>query len=847
MAGGTRPSARRHAPARPRSAPPTGAVSSSLKHELQAVRQHLQEIQDKHRVLLEITDTGYVIVDNQGRVLDANAEYVRLSGHHELDELLGRNVAEWTAEHDRGRNGEKVRKCAEEGSVRGLVVDYQWHDGTIVPIEINASTLATDAGQVIVSVCRDISRRRRDEQLMIAQRDLALGLGTTHDLAAGLRLCLLTSIRVSKMDCGGIYMADPASGGLLMLVHEGFSPTFVAAVHRCDKNSPKTRLVMRGIPEYHAFDQLGRTFDAAQIVEGLRSVAVIPVQIQGKVIGCMHIASHTMHEVPQFSRVALEAIAAQMSNAVERLRLLDDLRDERGLFVAGPVVVFKWRNNPKQGFPVEYVSPNVATQFGYQPNDFLSGRVGYMGLIHPDDMEARNKTALKHKDHPRSWYEEEYRLKHADGLYRWVRDCTMTLRSADGVLTHFLGYIQDVSQHKRADEDRRNIESQMLHAQKLESLGVLAGGIAHDFNNILMAILGNIDLALMDIPPESPTYKNLHEAERASRRAADLCRQMLAYAGRGSYQPRPHDVSGVVDDMRRMLEVSVSKKTQLRFELSRQLPAIETDLSQLHQVVMNLVINASEAMVDRNGTVVVSTGLMECDRACLHDALLGESLAAGPYVYIEVADMGCGMDAETRARIFDPFFTTKSSGRGLGLAAVLGIVRAHHGAIKLTSEPDRGSTFRIMLPASVEAAKPLPDAADHNREWRGSGTLLLVDDEETIRTVGRKMLELLGFTVLTASSGPTAIEMFRAHADDILGVILDLTMPQMGGDEVFPVLRGIKPDIPVLLASGYSEQELARRLNKLGFVGFIQKPYTINMLASKLRAMLDTGTRTHTD
>jgi len=825
---------RRYAPARPRGATPA-AASSALKHELQAVRQSFQEIQDKHRLLLEITDTGYVVVDSTGHVLDANAEYVRVSGYHEFDEIDGRNVTEWTAGYDRERNSGAVRKCIEDGSVHGLVVDYQWHDGTVVPVEVNAATLATNAGTIIVSVCRDISSRRRDEKLMVAQRELALALGTTHEFDAGLHLCLLTAIRVSGMDCGGILLLDPATGDLLLMVHEELSHAFVASMRRSPAASLRTRLVMRGTPVYQENGQLGGVLDQAQRIESLRAIAVIPFASEGWVIGCMMVASHTTDEVPHFARVALEAIAAQTSNAVERLRLLDDLRVERGLFVAGPVVVVKW--DTISGKPPHYVSPNIAVQFGYTQEQFLKS-IDYGAIMHPDDVVHCTAEIAQYIKERRPWYEQEYRLRHANGQYRWVYDFTVVERDAAGAITHYLSYLLDVTDRKQAELERQNIETQMLHAQKLESLGILAGGIAHDFNNILMAILGNIDLAMLDAAPGSPMQKSLQDAEQASRRAADLCRQMLAYSGRGSYQLRPHNLSEVIDDMSRLLEVSISKKATLHFNLDTQVPAIEADLSQIHQIVMNLVINASEAVAEPGGAISVSTGRLECDRAYLKGFLLGEGLAEGTYVFIEVADTGTGMDGETRSRIFDPFFTTKSSGRGLGLAAVMGIMRAHHGAIGVESQPSQGTTFRVLFPASVELAKPLPGRATAGDEWHGSGTLLLVDDEETIRIVAKKMLMLLGFSVLTAANGPEAVELFRSHAAEVTGVILDLTMPQMGGEEVFPLLRAIKSDVPVLLASGYSEQELTRRLNAQGFVGFIQKPYTLKMLSEKLRATL---------
>ncbi|MFH1026565.1 MAG: transporter substrate-binding domain-containing protein [Pseudomonadota bacterium] len=394
------------------------------------------------------------------------------------------------------------------------------------------------------------------------------------------------------------------------------------------------------------------------------------------------------------------------------------------------------------------------------------------------------------------------------------------------------GFTIDITERKRAEEERLQLEKQLLHTQKLESLGVLAGGIAHDFNNILMAVIGNADLALMRINRESPAVENLHRIEKAAERAAELAKQMLAYSGKGKFVIECLDMNRLLEEMLHMLEVSISKKAVLRFTLHTPLPTVEADATQMRQIIMNLVINASEAIGDRSGVISVSTGCMECDRNYLKDVWLDESLSDGLYVYLEITDSGCGMDRETMAKLFDPFFTTKFTGRGLGMAAVLGIVRGHHGAIKVYSEPGKGSSFKILLPAADRPPEVSCSESD-SADWRGSGTVLLVDDEETVRGIGGEMLRELGFQVLTASDGRDALEIFRGR-DDISFVILDLTMPHMDGEQCFRELRRLKPEVKVIMTSGYNEYEVTQKFIGKGLAGFIQKPYRLAVLRDVL-------------
>ncbi len=395
-------------------------------------------------------------------------------------------------------------------------------------------------------------------------------------------------------------------------------------------------------------------------------------------------------------------------------------------------------------------------------------------------------------------------------------------------------FVRDLSERRKAEEERHNLEARMQDVQKLESLGVLAGGIAHDFNNLLMAILGNADLALHNLSPASPARSSVEDIERASQRAADLCRQMLAYSGKGRFVVGRYDLTEIVREMTRMLEISISKKAALHYRFAGDVPPVQVDVTQMRQVIMNLITNASEALGDDGGVISVSSGAMECDRAYLSESYLDDNLPEGRYVFLEVADTGCGMDAETRRRIFDPFFTTKFAGRGLGLAAVLGIVRGHKGAIKVYSEPGKGTTIKILLPAAEWTPEEREPAAEKSSRPRGSGTILLVDDDPNVRVVGSAMLELLGYKALTASNGREGLEVFRGRGDEITLVILDLTMPEMGGEEAFREIHRLRSDVRVILSSGYNEQDVVQRFAGKGLAGFIQKPYTVAMLRETL-------------
>ena len=373
--------------------------------------------------------------------------------------------------------------------------------------------------------------------------------------------------------------------------------------------------------------------------------------------------------------------------------------------------------------------------------------------------------------------------------------------------------------------ERQKTEAALRQAQKLESLGVLAGGIAHDFNNLLTGILGNASLILDTSSQLDPDRLSLEDIVALSKRAADLTNQLLAYAGKGRFVITKFDLSELVLEMLRLIQTSIPKMVRLELALAPDLPWIEADASQIQQIVMNLVINAAEAIGPEGGTVWVSTGVAEIES--------GDERAPGRYVYMEVRDSGCGMDEATRAKIFDPFFTTKFAGRGLGLAAVSGIVRGHNGRMQLESVPGGGSTFRISLPA-LEGNFPRAEKTSSSRDLHGTGTILVVDDEVAVRRVAKAMLEHLGYAVLVAENGLEGVTIFEQRAADITAVLLDMTMPVMDGEHALQHMRAIRPDVPVLVSSGYSEVVARARFNDSVSVDFIQKPYTVAELAKKI-------------
>lgn len=486
-----------------------------------------------------------------------------------------------------------------------------------------------------------------------------------------------------------------------------------------------------------------------------------------------------------------------------------------------------------------FASEGMLQLTGFSADDFVAGRKNIAELTHPAD-RALIRQAVATGIKERRGFESEYRIIHRDGHEKWVLVRGRPVYEASGDLRFIEGMAIDVTALKNAEAEKIAFERNLLETQKLESLGVLAGGIAHDFNNLLTAILGNASLMRYAVPRDETAQVHLAQIENAARRAADLCAQMLAYAGKGKLSSGRIDLSKLVRETTSLLEISIGKNCGLVLNLADDLPSVLGDATQLRQIVMNLVINGSDAIGEEaGGKITVTTFTRQADAALLNSALHHPKLEAGPYVGLEVRDNGCGMTAETVGRIFEPFFTTKFSGRGLGLSAVIGIVQSHRGALFVESEPGHGSTFRLLLPAAsgLAAENAKPAAVPSLQSLRG--TILIADDEESVRLMVGKMIQRHGGAALVAENGQRALEIFREQRDKIDLILLDLTMPGLSGEEILLQLQQMKATQKIVIMSGYGEEETMQRCAELGVVGFISKPFELHAVVAKLHSLLN--------
>jgi PAS domain S-box-containing protein len=404
------------------------------------------------------------------------------------------------------------------------------------------------------------------------------------------------------------------------------------------------------------------------------------------------------------------------------------------------------------------------------------------------------------------------------------------------VILHAL--IRDVSAQKQLEEEKMILQQQLQHAQKLESLGVLAGGIAHDFNNILAVINGHCYMLKTD---SENTGNHVTGIENAVARAAELCRQMLAYAGKAQLDKSQVNVASLVVDIVNMLKSTLNQNAVIRFDCSADIPYIEGDASQLSQIAMNLIINASESINEAQGQIFVSLANTNVEVGQTEKDHLGKTIPPARYLVLEVTDTGSGMDDETKQRIFEPFYTTKFMGRGLGMSAVLGIITAHNGALQLISQPGLGATFKIYLPVSKEFHKEEFPQQEPSVPWHGTGTILLVEDEEQTRLIVKNMLNKLGFTVIEASNGKEALEEYYTKASDITLVMTDLGMPIMDGYALFSELKKLNPQLPIIISSGFGNAVITSRIPSRDIAGLVSKPYSFELLREVLQRITGRG------
>ena len=501
-----------------------------------------------------------------------------------------------------------------------------------------------------------------------------------------------------------------------------------------------------------------------------------------------------------------------------------------------PGMAYRCRYNA--GLEVIYVSEGTLALTGYTAAEFISGTIHFRDVTHPADLaRIRDETRSALKEHRA--VEVEYRIRHRDGTEKWLLSRGRGVYGSDGTLQFIEGLAIEITAQKNSEAGRLALERKLLDSQKLESLGLLAGGIAHDFNNLLTVVLGSASLTRLELPPGSTAAEtSLRQIEVAGQRAAELCAQMLAYAGKGRFVVEPSNLTLLLDGLRSLLKISVGHRSTLTFEIDPALPSVMADATQLRQIVMNLVINAAEAIGDHGGEITLTTGLRHFDTATLNRAATGADRPAGNYVFLSVRDTGPGMPAAVLSKIFDPFFTTKFTGRGLGLAAVLGIVRGHDGALLVESAVGRGTTFTLVLPPIAAAPAPLAREASAT-PWQQKASVLIIDDDDSVRTVATAMLRSYGFTTQAAADGHAGLALFKAEPIGFDLVVLDLLMPGLTGEQTLVELRRMRPGVRVLIISGFNEGDLLTRHSGGGPLAYLHKPFTRGDLERAVRDLLD--------
>jgi PAS domain S-box-containing protein len=1006
----------------------------------EAPSRWVQEALLRERALLdrfmEVSPVGIMVVNRMGQITYANSCAEKVLGLTR-DEISPRpsRTSTWTSSDPSGNPfPEKILLFQRVMSTGQAVEDVPYFiespDGKRVLLSINAVPLLDEMGQFegMVATIENITERRRSEDLIRTQHDLILELCAVTGLDEGLRLCFEASLRVSGMDCGGIYLVDETSGGLELVFHKGLSPDFARRVSHYDADSPHTRLIMIGKPIYTRHLELGVAPDKKKRQGILRAVAVIPVRHEGLVIGCLHVASHTLDEIPGFPRVALEAIAAQIGSAIARLKTEEALRmsektaqrlaqektvmaeigriisstlnleevyarfaeeahkiiefDRLAVNIIKPedgrvINAYVWgvevetrrpgdsfllanslneeiartrksvlvqTDDPREleqhfptllttfqagllsmlsvplisrdrvigvlhfrslkakaysdddfrlaeriadqiagaianaqlfherekavhalaesemryrllaenafdviwtmdvNFKYTYVSPSVQRLRGYSVEEAMAQKVEDI-LTAPSLAFARkvfSEELVIEKSGRKDFFGArtlELEQKRKDGSTVWTEVKISIVRDSHGRVVEIIGVTRDISERKRAEHEKTSLEEQFRHSQKMEAIGRLAGGIAHDFNNLLTVINTSSQLALLELHDWDPLREKFEAIQKAGDRAANLTRQLLAFSRRQVVEMKVLDLNALIQDLEKMLLRVIGEDVELTLALGNDLKRIKADPGQVEQAILNLVVNARDAM-PAGGRLIIETACRSVDPGGI---LPPGGFPPGPQVMLAVRDTGMGMTPDVQGRIFEPFFTTKEKGKGtgLGLSTVYGIVKQFNGHIEISSEPGEGTTFRVFLPPVDEPLEEAKEEAAKGRLPAGKETVLVIEDEEEVRRLAGTILRKQGYRVLEASHGEEALQIADEHKGPIHLLLTDVVMPKTNGPEIARRIMHFCPKMKILYMSGYLDKENFTKVLPDRWVAFLQKPFTVEGLIGKVREVLD--------
>jgi len=813
--------------------------------EYKMALEAFRESEEKYRLLLENQTELVVKINSNGNFLFANQTYCDLFGKSD-SELVGSHYLPLVHEDDREETIRAVKSLENPPHTcyveqRALTKDgwrwFAWADKAVLD----------DKGDVesIIAVGRDITEQKEAEsalQRRIAQTDLIASISTqfinidVNQIDWAVNDALGRIGRIAGIDRSYVFLKRE-DGKSYKNSHEWCAEgvdsrkmrlgnirmgAFPWAIQKIMKGEIVLIPKLEELPPEASMDR--DNFKS----QGIKSVIAVSVMSGGELVGFT--GFDMMKSDKNWSRdiVSLLKIVANIfGNALDRKRVESALRLSRSQLSESERHYRQLMEQASDGIyladikgNIVHVNTRACEMLGYSRQELE--RMNIADLVDPQtlpddpmqlDILLAGQAIIK-----------ERQLLCKDGS---VLPVEISAKMMDK--NRIQSFVRDIT-------ERKKLEAQIQQARKLESLGVLAGGIAHDFNSMLVSILSNAGLALLDMDHDSPARESVQQIETAAMLARQLTSHMLAYSGKGKFIVQPLDLSRVVGEMTSVFKSTLLENLTLECEFGKRLPLVEGDTMQIRQLVMNLLTNASEATKEGGGAIKVRTGVMDADAEYISGTLLVDDLPEDRYVFVEVSDTGCGMDENVQAKIFDPFFSTKEPGRGLGLAGALGIVRGHRGAVKVESHVGLGTTIRVLLPVSETTRQELEPATPVSKIMSvKGGTVLVIDDDSAVRNVAEKILIKHGFKVLLASRGMEGVELFKARQDEISVVLLDMSMPEIYGEDVARLIYDIRSDVRIVFSSAYTEQYFKKSFTKEQLVTFLQKPYRPQELIDKIQ------------
>jgi len=766
----------------------------------------LKESEEKFSTAFKTSPYAITITDKTGKIMEVNDAFYKISGYNSDDEELS-SLNLWENLEDRDN---VIKELFSKEQVSNRIYNFKSKTGETIVGVFSAYLMHIKDEVFILSSINDITEIKKSEKLLQESEEKYRML--IENLNEG--------IWVIDKDSNTTFVNKKLCEMFGYGCEEMIGKPLFSFMEEKEVKDANMRIEKRkeGVSEYHDFEFIKK--DGTKLYTSIGTAPMFDSDnnYNGAIAALQDITDRRKMEVLlRENEERLRDVLENSTDSAYKRNLLTDSYD-----YMSPVF-----------FRITGITPE---EMKYIPIEDLKKN------IHPDDLANTEKVMFESSVDPsKNTNQLEYRFKHKNGNWIWLQDRFTIIRDSSGDPCSIIGNVTDITETKKLLEEHIEMQRELFHTQKLKSLGIMAGGIAHDFNNLLTIIIGNISLALMDKNNSSEAIICLDDSLKASHRAADLIRQMLAYSGKGRFVIQQMNLSKLVEENIHIFRSSIPTTTDLNFDLPdvRLIPA---DVSQVQQVIMNLITNASEAIGNEIGAITITTGMKTFDEKDLSLSVIKEKPSPGEFVYVEVVDTGCGMTEETQKQMFDPFFTTKFTGRGLGMSALQGIIRGHGGAIFVNSKVDVGTTIRALLPVSMEAKTQTIESVGELMTFNSSPHveyILIVDDEEYVRNICSKMIEALGYPTLTASNGLDAIEIFKKRNKEIICVLLDLTMPKMDGYHTFKELKDINPEVKVILSSGYNEQFVTQNLTGSGLAGFLQKPYTIEKLNKKIKEVLE--------